>query len=315
MLIGIGRDEPALVRVRLGLAGRDLHLTRVVDARLLLGGQRERRPDLGVLHRPLEVGVEADLHLDHPVERAASRPAFAAPSASAGRSVSVYSSAPLPLVQMKPVADAARKARSSGARGRDVDRHRLVGLVVHGRLVGPEVRALEVDDSPRHSAWMSVTASLSRANRSLCSGQSTPTGTSFIDSPVPTPRIIRPRGEAGQRRERLGDDRGVVPERGREDARAEDHPTRRLGRGTQPDERVRGVAVGVAPGLEVVARPDRVEPGLLGGNREIEQALGRELLGGRLVAEGQGRHWILMQWEQWPDPRPMRPTPRGHMLR
>ena len=32
----------------------------------------------------------------------ASRPAFAAPSASPGSSVSVYSSAPLPEVQMKP---------------------------------------------------------------------------------------------------------------------------------------------------------------------------------------------------------------------
>ena len=39
---------------------------------------------------------------------------------------------------------------------------------------------------------MSVTDSLSRANRSLCSGQSMPTGISFIDSPVPTPRITRP---------------------------------------------------------------------------------------------------------------------------
>ena len=34
-------------------------------------------------------------------------------------------------------------------------------------------------------------ASRSRAKRSPCSGQSIPTGTSFIDSPVPTPRMIR----------------------------------------------------------------------------------------------------------------------------
>ena len=62
---------------------------------------------------------------------------------------------------------------------------------------------------------------------------------------------------------------------------------RRLGRGAQPDERVGGVAVRVAPGLEVVAGPDGVEAGALRGEREVEQAAGRELLGGRLVAEGQ----------------------------
>ena len=39
---------------------------------------------------------------------------------------------------------------------------------------------------------MRVTDSRRRAKRSLCSGQSTPTGTSFMDSPVPTPRITRP---------------------------------------------------------------------------------------------------------------------------
>jgi hypothetical protein len=39
---------------------------------------------------------------------------------------------------------------------------------------------------------MSVTDSLSRANLSLCSGHSMPTGISLSDSPVPTPRITRP---------------------------------------------------------------------------------------------------------------------------
>ena len=43
----------------------------------------------------------------------ASRPAFSAPSASAGRSVSVYSSAPLPEVQMNP--SPIRPARRAAA--------------------------------------------------------------------------------------------------------------------------------------------------------------------------------------------------------
>ena len=59
----------------------------------------------------------------------------------------------------------------------------------------------------------------------------------------------------------------------------------------EPHERVRGVAVRVAPGLEVVAGPDGVEAGALGGDREVEQAARVELLGGRLVAEGQARAW------------------------
>ena len=52
------------------------------------------------------------------------------------------------------------------------------------------------------------------------------------------------------------------------------------------------VAVGVPPRLEVVAGPDRVEPGALGGDREVEQASGRELLRRRLVAEPQ-RHRVV----------------------
>ena len=44
----------------------------------------------------------------------------------------------------------------------------------------------------RKSSWISVTASFRRANRSLWSGQSMPTGISFKDSPVPTPRMTRP---------------------------------------------------------------------------------------------------------------------------
>ena len=49
------------------------------------------------------IGVVGDLDLDHPVDVvgvAAARPA--APSSTAGISLSVYSSSPLPEVQMKP---------------------------------------------------------------------------------------------------------------------------------------------------------------------------------------------------------------------
>ena len=68
-LVGIGGDDPALGdlldRQRVGGL---LHLDRVVDGVLLLGGQRQRRPEPGVLQRQLGVGVVGDLDLDHPVD-------------------------------------------------------------------------------------------------------------------------------------------------------------------------------------------------------------------------------------------------------
>ena len=76
VLVGVVRDEPAPVGDVLDALRQPLHLARILDAHLLLAGQRQRGPDLGVLHRPGAVGVEADLHLDHPVDawRVAVRP-------------------------------------------------------------------------------------------------------------------------------------------------------------------------------------------------------------------------------------------------
>ena len=45
------------------------------------------------------------------------------------------------------------------------------------------------------------------------------------------------------------------------------------------------MAVGVLPGLEVIADEDRVEAALLGVTRELQQLARRELLGRRLVSE------------------------------
>ena len=53
-LVGIRRDDPALGDLLDGQrVGGLLHLDRVVDAVLLLGGQRQRRPEPGVLQRQL----------------------------------------------------------------------------------------------------------------------------------------------------------------------------------------------------------------------------------------------------------------------
>ena len=69
MLVRVGRHEPASVGDVLNGLREALHLTRVLDTDLLLAGESQGRPDLGVLHRPRPIGVEADLHLDHPAER------------------------------------------------------------------------------------------------------------------------------------------------------------------------------------------------------------------------------------------------------
>src|SRR5439155_24376637 len=57
--------------------GAPLQLARVLDPRLVLGGQRQRRPDPGVLERTLPVGVVRDLHLDHLLDRARVAPRLA----------------------------------------------------------------------------------------------------------------------------------------------------------------------------------------------------------------------------------------------
>ena len=50
----------------------------------------------------------------------------------------------------------------------------------------------KLTNSSLHNWLIRPIASRRRANRSACSGQMTPTGTSFIDSPVPTPKMTRP---------------------------------------------------------------------------------------------------------------------------
>src|SRR5438034_329463 len=68
MLVGIGGDDEARVRlVRRGL-GAALHLTRILDPGLVLGRQRERGPLTRVRHGAVALGVEGDLHLDRPLD-------------------------------------------------------------------------------------------------------------------------------------------------------------------------------------------------------------------------------------------------------
>ena len=292
VLVGVGGHQPAPVRVRLGLLGRDLHVARVVDAHLLLAGEREGRPDLRVLHRPAEVGVEGDLHLDHPVHRGRVAAGLLRALGQGRQERLGVQLRALAAGADEAVREPPGEAGGGRARGRDVDRHGLVRLVVDRRLVGAVVLALEVDElRAGRRERLDELHGLPEAREPLA-----------LLGPVDPDRDLvhglarahaqdhAPGREAAQGGEGLRDHRRVVAERRGEDARPEDHPRRGLGGRTQPGERVGRVAVGVAPGLEVVARPHGVEAGALGGDGEIQQASRRELLGGRLVAEGQGGH-------------------------
>ena len=73
--------------------------------------------------------------------------------------------------------------------------------------------------------------------------------------------------QAAQRGEGLCHDGRVVAQRRRQDARAQRDALRGDRGGAQPGQGVGGVAVGVAPGLEVVARPDRFEAVVLRRDR------------------------------------------------
>ena len=258
-------------------------------------GERERRPDLGVLHRPGEVGVEGHLHLDHPVDRRGIAARLLGALGERGQEGVGVQLGALAAGADEPVAEASREPRRGGARGGDVDRQRLVGLVVHRGLVGPEEGAVEVDDlRTRGRERLDELDRLAEPGESLGLLGPVDAHRDLVHRLArPDAQDHAPGGKAAEGRERLGHDRRVVAERRREDGGPEGHPARRDRGRAQPHERVGRVAVGVAPGLEVVARPDRVEARRLGGDREVEEASRRELLRGRLVAESQGGHVIL----------------------
>ena len=91
--------------------------------------------------------------------------------------------------------------------------------------------------------------------------------------------------ERAERSERLGDDRGVIAKSGRYDRRPKQDSLRTLAGRGQPCERKWRVAVGVAPGLKVIADENRVEAVRLRGYRKVEQLTGSELLGRGFVTK------------------------------
>ena len=189
---------------------------------LLLGGERQRRPEPAVLQRRVRVAVVGHLDLD---QSGRSRAGVAARRlrALARRRAELLGVELHALAggADEPVARAARVLRHDRAARGDVDRHRLLGPVVdRRRRPSCSTRPRTTPSSPVHSSRISRTASRSRAKRSLNSGHSRPdTAISLSASPVPTPSIDPPRVEQRQRGQRLRQHRRVVAERRGQHAR------------------------------------------------------------------------------------------------
>ena len=126
-----------------------------------------------------------------------------------------------------------------------------------------------------------MTASRSRAKRSLNSGHGEPGGAdgdlverlARADAEDDAPGVERAEGAEG-----LGDDRRVVAEGRGHDGRAEHDALGALARRRQPRHREGSVAALVAPRLEVVGDEDRVQTALLGLHGIRDEVARAELL-------------------------------------
>ena len=97
------------------------------------------------------------------------------------------------------------------------------------------------------------------------------------------------RRQAAERGKRLCHHRGVVAQGRGQHAGAQDDSLRRGCRRAQPGDGVGRMAIGMAPGLVVVAGPDGVEAVLFRGDGEVEELSWAELFSRGLVAESKHR--------------------------
>ena len=192
-LVGIARaDEARRGLLVVELVGEARELARIVDALLGLGGQRERRPEAAVLDGGRAICGVRELDLDHALD------AGRVDAGLLGARCRVRQQAL--RVELEGLARGrdeaalgAGEARALGPAGGDPDGDRLLGQVVDDGAAGPVPLALEVHLVALQSLRISATASRRRSRRSPAPGQSTPVGaTSFIASPEPRPRKMRP---------------------------------------------------------------------------------------------------------------------------
>ena len=208
---------------------------------LLLGGQRQRRPEPGVLQGQLGVGVVGDLDLDHPVDVVGvlARRLRALP----------HGGDELVLVELLALAGGADEAVAGAAgvlghlrsaRG-DVDRDAALGHVVDRGALGLVVLALEVDavaepqlaHQPHRFAQPGV-ALLELRPLALVSGGDLVQRLAGADAEEDAVRVQAAHGGEG-----LGDDGGVVPEGRGEHRGAQDEPLGALADRGHPGQRER----------------------------------------------------------------------------
>ena len=146
LLLGIAGDDEPRLGADVLLLGQPLQLQRIVDALLGVGRQRQCAPRSRVSWTARSWSASYETFTSSISSSASgSRPAARAPSATAGRSVSVYSSARLAAGGDEAVADARRRTGRPSARRRRSGSAPASGAVVDRGPVRAVVLALEAD--------------------------------------------------------------------------------------------------------------------------------------------------------------------------
>src|SRR6266699_2233588 len=284
-VIRADRSARAGCLARRKFSGKPFHLQRVLDRGLLFGRERQRRPVAGVLGRARGVGVERHLHFDHAVDAIA-----AARGLQSGSDVGQQRVA----IELRCLAAGADEAlggppgifRHHGAGRRDIDGHRGFRTIVDRRVPGAIIFAFERDalfppKPPDQSQGFAEAGKALLELRPLDPGRR-----DLVE------RLSRSRPEndaarehAAERPERLRDDAGVIAERRREHARAHHYPRGLGAEHAEPGQRKRRVRPGMLPGLEMIADEHGIVAEAFGEDRELQELIRPELLGGRLVAQ------------------------------
>ena len=97
----------------------------------------------------------------------------------------------------------------------------------------------------------------------------------------------------------MGNNRRVKPEGGGQHRGANGDALGARQGGGHPGRRERGMAVGVFPGLKMVADEDRFKAGLFRFDGEAQQGVWRELFSGSLVTEAHTRSPMLAGQESF----------------
>src|SRR5579871_6789275 len=289
MFFRVVGDEPAPIRLVCDSFGFLLHLARVVNGNLVLCRKRQRGPDARIGHGAVAVRVIRDFDLDGALNRcrvAARR--FRALFHSGQKLVAIERVA-LARGADEPVASTARVLRRNWPARADVDGHRLVRAIIDSGVARAVIRPLIADQ-------FFFPEMLNQVN-----GFAQPRQTFFGLRPFGVGHgdlIERFAGahaqndpiwcEDAQRRKRLRDDGRLIAKCRRQNAGSQDNTLGALPSRAQPGKREGRVAVGVSPGLKVIADPGAIEAELLSLNREVKQLAWSKLLCRSLVSQLQG---------------------------